>query len=133
MFHLKPLFVGTTGLGLTLLTLLPFNKTPAPICYDCSIDMIKKNNDSLIKVNTVLYSKVKDTLQIGKKAIQEVETLKEEVKELKQDLVKKPEVIRDTIKIIDSLYFAKGFLGKYKQIEKSQLYKTVDSNIDTLN
>jgi hypothetical protein len=131
MFHLKPLFVGTTGIGLTLLTLLPFNKKEEPICYDCSIDMIKKNNDSLKKVNTVLYAKVKDTLQIGKLAIKEVAQLKEEVKDLQQDLVKKPEVIYDTIH--DTVYYAKGILGKYKQIEKSQLFKIEDTKIDTIN
>jgi hypothetical protein len=131
MFHLKPLLVSVVGIGVTLFTLLPFQEKPKSICYDCNIDFIKKHNDSLKQVNTVLFSKVKDTLQIGKLAIKEVEELKEEVKDLKQDLVKKPEVIHDTIH--DTLYYAKGFLGKYKVIEKSQLFKIEDTKIDTIN
>jgi hypothetical protein len=130
MFHLKPLLVSVVGIGVTLFTLLPFQKKPTPICYDCSIESIRKYNDSLKQVNTVLYTKVKDTLQIGKLAIKEVAQLKEEVKDLQQDLIKKPEVIYDTI--YDTVYYAKGILGKYKQIEKSLLFKSEENNLDTL-
>jgi hypothetical protein len=130
MFHLKPLLVSVLGIGVTLFTLIPFQEQKKPICYDCNIEFIKKHNDSLKQVNTVLFSKVKDTLKIGKLAIKEVTELKEEVKELKQDLVKKPEVIHDTIH--DTLYYAKGFLGKYRAIEKSQLFRIEDTKIDTL-
>ena len=114
MFHLKPLIIGTVGLGVAMLTILPLKENKAPICYDCSIEIIKRNNDSLRMVNNMLYSQVKDTLEIGKKAMQELDVLRYRIKYYKQDV--------DTITIIkeihDSVYLTKESTKEYLITEK---------------
>jgi hypothetical protein len=109
MFHLKPLMIGTFGLGVALLTILPVKQSKAPICYDCSIELIKKKNDSLIKENNILYLKVKDTLEMGKKAIAELEILKERVNYFKPDIYITVDTIVVTKEIHDSFYFTKEY------------------------
>jgi isocitrate dehydrogenase kinase/phosphatase len=131
-------------IGTTILLFFGYNK-PKEICYTCEVESIKKLTDSLSFVNRKMTYEIKDTLIVGKIALEELpkvkninESLVTEIKEVKVDLLeteKDLKISENFVKIIRKKLLEKPTFVKETIIikEKSKISKFFGFKNDTIN